>query len=90
MDDDVERVAVKRSAQRGAVRDLRLPEQEAGRRLAEVAKPGFLQGNVVVVVEVVDADDLIAARRKRPDGVIADKAGRACNQDPQLIPRKPA
>ena len=41
----------------------------------------FLQRDVVIVVEVVDADHLLAPRQKRLRGVKADKAGGTGNQN---------
>ena len=88
VDDDVERVIVERRAERIAVGDLGLAKGEAGRRFSEVAKPRLLERDIVVVVEVVDPKDVVATRREGPDAMIADEAGRACDQNPQLIPRR--
>ena len=44
-------------------------------------QPGLLEADVVVVVEVVEADDLIAARQQAQRGGHADEAGGAGEQN---------
>jgi len=48
---------------------------------AELCQPGMLQARVVVRVEVVDADDLIAALQQLLGHVHADEAGAAGDED---------
>ena len=47
----------------------------------EPLKARFLEANVVVVVEVVDADDFIAGGKQPLGDVHADEPGRAGDQD---------
>ena len=44
-------------------------------------QPRFLQRHVVVVVEIVEADDLIAALEQQLRGVKADEAGGAGDEE---------
>src|SRR6478672_5298578 len=44
-------------------------------------QPGVLESDTVVVVEIVDADHLIAPRQKRLGDMGADEAGGSCYQD---------
>jgi hypothetical protein len=57
-----------------AIGDIEAPKGEAGPAL-EPGQPIFLQGDLVVVVQVVDADNGFAAAEERLGNVIADKAG---------------
>ncbi len=61
------------------VGDVELLEAEAGQRL-ELRQPVALQADVVVVVQVVDADDVVAAREQRLRGEEADEPGAAGDQ----------
>ena len=88
VDDDVDRLAVERLTQRFPVGDVRLAKDEAGRRLRERSEPRLLERDVVVGVEVVDADHVIAAGGKCAGGVVADEARNPGDQYPQLSPRR--
>jgi len=62
-----------------AVGDVVLEEAEVGVGL-ELFQPRQLERGVVVVVEVVDADDLVAALEQDLRDVHADKSSGACDQ----------
>ncbi len=64
----------------GAVREVELDEAEP-RVLAQDREPRFLQRRVVVVVEVVETDHLVAAIEEPAGDVKADEAGRAGDED---------
>ena len=65
---------------RGLVLEVRADDVE-GLVLAKPGKARFLEGNVVVVVEVVEPDDLVAAIEQAPREVRADEARRAGDED---------
>ena len=56
------------------VGDVERLEAEAGRRL-QLREPIVLEAHVVVVVQVVDADDVFASCEQRLAGEEADEAG---------------
>jgi len=64
----------------GAVGHVHLHEAEARVRL-QPGKARLLEGGVVVVVQVVEADHLVAAREQAQRGVHADKTGSAGDED---------
>ena len=70
----------------GSVRNVELLKPEVPRpsslvpRIKENLQPVFLKMRVVVVVQVVDAQDLIPALKQLEAGVEADEAGAAGNQ----------
>src|SRR5690606_27797744 len=51
------------------------------RMVLEARQPRLLQGDVVVVVEVVEADDLVAARQQHLRDMTADEAGSAGDEN---------
>ena len=65
---------------RRLVADIRLDEAEPGLSF-KLFETGAFQGDAVVIVEIVDADHLIAARQKRLGDMGADEAGGSCYQD---------
>ena len=58
------------------VGEIQLDEAEV-RPLPQLREPRLLQRDVVVVVEVVEPDDFVAALQQELRGVEADEAGRA-------------
>ena len=48
---------------------------------AENVQARLLQGNVVIIVEIIDADNLVAPLQKRARGMKTDESGGAGNQD---------
>lgn len=48
---------------------------------AQLLQPGFFEGGIVVVVEVVQANDFVAACQQYECCVHANKAGRTCEED---------
>jgi hypothetical protein len=70
----------------GAVGHVQALEAKARLR-RQPGQPGLLERRVVVVVEVVDADHLVAARQQALGHVHADEAGRAGDQDFHGRPR---
>jgi hypothetical protein len=65
----------------GALGEVQLAEAEA-RVPPQLRQPRLLEGDVVVVVEAVDPDEVVAARQQAPADMKADEAGRAGHQDP--------
>ena len=63
-----------------AVGEIQLVEGEAGGAL-KLGQPRLLQLNVVVGIEIIEADDLIAAVEQRLSGMVTDEPGRAGDQD---------
>src|SRR5688572_18158982 len=59
-----------------AVGEVGLDELKAVVAL-QLRKPGVLEIDVVIVVDVVEADDLVAARQQGPGGLRADETGDA-------------
>ena len=51
------------------------------RVLPQPVQPRLLQPHIIVVVQVVDADDRIAPRQQRLGNMVADEAGAAGDQD---------
>jgi len=71
-----------RGVERSHVGKVDLVKGEAIRRLGgQRRQPVTLQGDRVVIVEVVDADDAVAPRRQQADQVKANEAGRAGNEN---------
>ena len=67
------------------VGDVQPVEAEAG-LFGQPRQPRLLERNVVIVVEVVDADDLFAARKQRLSDVITDEAGGAGHEEAHQRP----
>src|SRR5690606_37823605 len=65
-----------------AVADVELHELEVAVRL-EQREPGVLQRDIVVLVQVVETDDLVAALEEPACRMEADKAGRTRHQNLQ-------
>src|SRR6185369_2726253 len=64
--------------ERAGRRDVHLDEAErAAAEPRELSEPRLLERGIVVVVDVVDADDRLAAREKRAGHMHADEAGGA-------------
>ena len=70
----------KKIAGSGAVGDIE-PDEAEGRVSGQACEPAFLEADSVVIVEIVDADDLIAAGQQNLAGVHADKTGGTGNED---------
>ncbi len=79
MDHAFELLAREQLRHAGAVREIQLHEAEA-RLLLELREARLLESDVVVVVEVVETDDLVAAREQLRRSMKADEAGRAGDQ----------
>ena len=65
--------------------DVELLEAEA-RCFAEPLQPGLLQADVVIFVEVIDADDGIAPREQGDGDAIADEPGGPGDENGHLVP----
>ncbi len=63
-----------------AVGNVQLLEPEAGKCL-ELRNAGRFQPRIVIGVEVVEADDVIAVRQQAPRNVHADEPGRAGDEN---------
>ena len=79
MDDAVESFRGKQAVDRCAVGDVDLVEREV--RVLELLQPRELQVDVVVLVEVVEPDDVVAAREQALRDVHADETGGAGDED---------
>ncbi|MCY1441872.1 hypothetical protein D9M71_582110 [compost metagenome] len=79
VDDLLEGVAGEQFEQSGLVGDIQALEAEAGAGRQPI-EPRLLERHAVVVVEVVDADHLMAFRAQAQGGVEADEAGGAGDQ----------
>src|SRR5204863_273551 len=77
---DVEASLGEHLRHRGAIGDVDAVEGEA-LPLAEQREPRFLQLRIVVVVDDVEADDLVAALEQLRGGVEADEPGGAGDQE---------
>ena len=64
-----------------AVGEIELDEAEARRGFSSDREPRLLEPDVVVVVEVVEADHLVAALEQDLRRVVADEAGGAGDED---------
>lgn len=86
MDDDVDPLTLERGLERAAVGEIDLAKDEIRRGLGKRPQPCRLERDVVVVIEIVDADDEIAAGSESDRCVVADEPGYPGNEDSQLIP----
>ena len=78
MDDVVELRLTERSIQRFSIGEIRLDEAEAIAEAAlELREPRLLEPGIVIIVEVVDADDVAAALEERVRRCESDEAGAA-------------
>ncbi len=64
----------------GAIRNVQ-PHEAKARVGADLLQARELEGNVVVVVEVIEADNFVAALEQHACGEVADEAGGAGNQE---------
>ena len=82
MDDPGDRSALPldRRGHRLAVRDVGADEGE-GLVRSKQGQPGLLEAHVVIVVQIVHAEDAFAARQQRPADMEADEAGGAGHED---------
>ena len=75
MHDPVEVGGSSQFFQRACVREVELIEAEAIAEIgAQPIEPGALQRRIVIIVEIIDADDLLAPRQKRASGRRANEA----------------
>ena len=77
-------VGIGESLHGAAIGDVEALEGEIPETL-EQRQPRLLQVDVVIVVEVVDADDLIAALEQGLGGVKADETGRAGDEKAHIL-----
>ena len=70
---------------RRAVRQIR-GDMGVPRHIHQPRQSRLLQGDIVVVIEIVEADDLVAARQQALGDVGADEAGGASNEDFHIGP----
>jgi hypothetical protein len=81
VDDPVEIAMALGQPQHGlAVGDVALDEGESG-RLAQRLDPRELEDRVVIVAEIVDADDRLASRQQGAGDVRADEPGDTCDEN---------
>ena len=86
--DGVEAVPGENLLDCGAIGKIRAHELETGQFL-QSGKARLFQADVVVVVEVVQADDRIAAFKQSPGAVVADETGGAGDQNLQALSPMP-
>ena len=80
VDHALEPLAGEKPGHARAVREVELDEAEP-RELLQHLEPRELEAHIVVVVEVVEPDDLVAALEQLAGRVIADEASGAGDQD---------
>jgi hypothetical protein len=56
------------------------------RPLDETGEAGFLESDLVIIIEIIQADDLLAAIEQAFREMIADKTGRAGDQNRHALP----
>ncbi len=76
MDDHVEALALEQCRHAGAIGEVEFGEREALER-RQAREPRPLERDLVVVVDVVEADDALAAFEQPERGGRADESGRA-------------
>jgi hypothetical protein len=77
--DAVRLLLVVYARKRRGVGDIELTEAEL--RLRELRQPILLQPNRVVIIQVVDADHVVAARKQSLGAMHADEAGDSGDED---------
>ena len=80
------RIRRRQFSHRGAVGDVRAVEAKAAMP-RQTLQPRVLQPHIVVGVDFIDADHLLAARQQRLGDVIADEAGGSGQQNGHIVPR---
>ena len=86
MDDALETALGEEPGHAVAVGEVELFEAEAVMAV-EAGEPGLLQSGIVVIVEIVDADDLVAAFEQNPGCLVTDEAGSPRHQNAHDPPR---
>ena len=82
MDDAVEVSAGERGGEARHVGEILVVKGEAiAAGFAKAGKARLLQANIVIGVEIVDADDLIAPRQELAGKTVTDKPGRAGDEN---------
>ena len=79
VNDLIEALRTEQFRHRVPVGDVEMQERKA-RPAAKIDEARFLQFRIVIAVEVIDADDLVAALEKTQRCIKADKAGRTSYQ----------
>src|SRR5262245_55352465 len=80
MDDAIEAFFAEQPFQAFAITEF-LAHQAKARMWRKTRKPRLLQRRIVVVIDVVQADDFVAAREQSLAGVISDEPGSAGDQN---------
>ena len=80
MDDLIEFVIAKEPGHAIAVGDIG-PQELKRRTSSQARQPGFFETNIIIVVEIVDANDFVTTSQQASACVHADEAGRAGYQD---------
>ena len=80
VDDLVEFLGGEQRLHAGTVTDIQFDEAEF-RVFGQSLEAAFLEADVVIIVEIVEADDLVATRQQAQRGSHADKAGSAGNEN---------
>ena len=82
MDDAFESIGVGKPLKRFGVREIDAFEAEAVAVLArEIVEPRLLERRIVIIVEIVDADDVVAALQQGARRCRADEARGSCNEN---------
>jgi hypothetical protein len=75
---------VEQLLKRIAIRDVDLNESES-RLWRELREPSLLEARVVVIIQVVDADHLMALCQQSCAAMHADKSSGACNENGRSV-----
>src|SRR5262249_10272765 len=80
MDDSCGAIVGEKAIHSFSIAQVELSECKAFLPL-ELIEPGVLQPHIVVVVDVVEPDDVVAPRKKAPADMKTDKSGGAGNEN---------
>ena len=80
MDDSLETFTGEQRSHRRPVGNIHLDEAKIALP-RQAGQPGVLEANVVLIVDVVDADDRVTATQEALRGVQADATGGAGDED---------
>src|SRR5438128_11012754 len=77
-------LALDEAKHRVAIGNIKPGEPEAGIGV-QPGKPSLLEGDIVIIVQIIDADDLLAAVQQRSANMETDKAGGTSEENRHLL-----
>ena len=87
MDDAFELDAVRKALERFGIGEIDPLEAEAVAELArQIVEPRLLERRIVIIVEIVDSDDVVAALEQCARGRSADEARGSCDENSHGAP----